>query len=189
MKKILFTILSILIISSAVQAQHVNVGLKGGLNLYTILGDNSSSYDPIPGYHVGLLGHIHLTPVFALQPEIVFSTQGAKDKNNSDLQLDMNYINIPLLFQYMYDNGFRMEAGPQFGILASAKAGSTDVKSNYNDYDIGFSVGVSYVKPSTGFGYDIRYNHGLYNINVNDANKSYNRGIQVGFFYLFQHRS
>jgi len=189
MRKTFFTIISLLIISTALQAQHVNIGVKGGLNLYTIQGDNSSSFKPFPSYHLGLLGHIHLGRTIALQPEIVYSVQGNKDNNNGDPNLYLNYINIPILFQYMYDNGFRIEAGPQFGILASAKSGSTDVKSNYNDYDIGFSVGVSYVKPSTGFGYDIRYNHGLYNINVNDAIKSYNRGIQIGFFYLFQHRS
>jgi len=188
MKQSFFAIISFLIISSAVQGQHVNIGVKGGLNVYTIGGDNSSGYAPIPSYHFGLLGHIHMDRPIALQPEIVYSAQGAKDKNGGDLRLQLNYVNIPLLFQYMYDNGFRMQAGPQFGILASAKSGSTDVKSDYKSYDVGFSVGVSYVKPSTGFGYDLRYNHGFTNINENDASKSFNRGIQVGFFYLFQHR-
>jgi len=166
----------------------VNIGIKGGLNLYNMKGDNSFSYATLPSYHIGLLGHIHLGGQIALQPEIVYSAQGAKEKNGGDVKLNLNYVNIPLIFQYMYDNGFRMEAGPQIGILASAKSGSTDVKSNYNNYDIGFSVGVSYVKPSTGFGYDIRYNHGFTNINENDASISYNRGIQIGLFYLFQHR-
>lgn len=189
MKQTLFTIISLLVISCAVQGQHFNIGIKGGLNAYTIMGDNSSGYEPIPSYHFGLLGHMHQDSRIAFQPEVVYSAQGIQDKNNSNSQLNLNYVNIPLLLQYMYDNGFRIQAGPQFGILTSAKSGSTDVKSSYKNYDVGFSVGVSYVKPSTGFGYDIRYNHGFTNINESDAINSYNRGIQVGLFYLFQHRN
>jgi hypothetical protein len=93
----------------------------------------------------------------------------------------------------MFDNGFRIEAGPQLGILTSAKtkvgSNNLDVKDNFNSTDIGLTVGMSYVKPSTGFGYDIRYNHGLTNINSSDVDVNYNRGFQFGFFYLFQHKS
>ncbi len=92
----------------------------------------------------------------------------------------------------MYDNGFRLEAGPQLGILTSANSeisnSNTNVKSNYKSTDIGLVVGMSYVKPSTNFGFDIRYNHGLTNINESDAVEHYNRGMQFGLFYLFQHR-
>lgn len=189
MKQSFFTIICLIFISTALQAQHANIGVKGGFNGYTIMGDNSSGFDPIPGYHFGLLGHFHMDRPIALQPEIVFSTQGTLDKNNGNAKLNLNYVNIPLLIQYMHDNGFRLQAGPQLGILASAKSGSTDVKSNFKNYDLGISAGISYVKPSTGFGYDIRYNHGLSNINASDAVKSYNRGLQIGFFYLFQHRN
>lgn len=188
MKISFLTIIAFLIISSTVHGQHVNIGVKGGLNAYSIMGDNSTNNDPMIGYHFGLLGHMHMDSPIAFQPEIVYSAQGTQDKNGGDSQLNLNYVNIPLLLQYMYDNGFRIQAGPQFGLLASAKSGNTNVKSNYKSYDIGLSVGVSYVKPSTGFGYDIRYNHGLTNINENDASKSYNRGLQVGLFYLFNHR-
>ncbi len=93
----------------------------------------------------------------------------------------------------MFDNGFRIEAGAQLGILASAKSEvgniTTEVKSNFKSTDIGAVVGMSYVKPSTGLGFDIRYNHGLTNINESDAFNSYNRGFQVGLFYLFKHKN
>jgi hypothetical protein len=194
MKHYLFTVVSLLLITGAAQAQHVNIGIKGGLNAFTIMGDNSADFDPKISYHVGLLGHIHMGNNFALQPEVVYSAQGSISKiAGVDLSLNMNYVNIPLLIQYMYDNGFRLQVGPQLGILTTAKSKTgnvnTDVKANYKSTDIGVSVGMSYVKPSTGFGFDIRYNHGLTNINKSDATNSYNRGIQIGLFYLFQHKS
>lgn len=191
--KFLLTFLALVTITLATQAQHINIGIKGGLNAYTIEGDNSSTFDPKYSFHVGLLGHIHMGKQFALQPEVVYSVQGNKYNSGKDDMLSLNYVNIPLLIQYMFDNGFRLEAGPQLGILASAEskiAGTeTDVKMNYVNSDIGLIVGFSYVKPSTGFGYDMRYCHGLSSINSKAPWNGFNRGFQLGVFYLFQHRS
>ncbi|XOV95264.1 MAG: porin family protein [Bacteroidota bacterium] len=194
MKSYLISIIILLSLTNVLQAQHINLGIKGGLNVSTIEGDNSGSYKTKPGFYLGLLGHIHLTDQFAIQPEAYYSVQGTQYKSgSSDLKLNLNYVNIPLLFQYMFDNGFRLQAGPQVGILVSANSvvsdSDTEVKSSYKNTDVALVAGMSYVKPSTGFGFDIRYNHGLSNINASDAVNSYNRGFQVGVFYLFQHRS
>ncbi len=176
------------------QAQHVNIGIKGGLNIYNTYNDNNAEADSKLGLHAGLLGHIHLSDEFALQPELVFSVQGSQfTVGGSDVKLDLNYINVPLLLQYMFDNGFRIAAGPQLGLLLSAKSrvnsSETDVKDSYEDTDIGIGLGMSYVNPSSGFGVDARYNHGMTNINATGPNNSFNRGFQVGVFYLFKHRS
>jgi hypothetical protein len=129
-----------------------------------------------------------------LQPEVVFSTQGANySVGSSKGDLNLDYVNIPLLFQYMFDNGFRLQAGPQVGVLVSAKskfgAATSDVKHNYNNVDVGITAGLSYVHPPSGFGFDARYNAGLVNINENSSVTSNNRGIQLGVFYLFKHKS
>lgn len=181
-----------LLIAGSVNAQGVNIGIKGGLNVYNINNDSDNETDPRLGLHVGLLGHIHLADQFALQPEITYSMQGAKDNiAGVDVDFNLDYINVPLLFQYMFDNGFRIQAGPQVGFLIAAKANDTDKKSDYNTLDLGLGLGVSYVHPSTGFGIDARYNHGLSNINDGDAfngGDAFNRGLQFGVFYLFKHR-
>ena len=194
MKKLLFASITLLFLSGTVQSQHVNLGIKGGLNGYTVSGENTPGYNPKLGFHAGILGHIHINPRFALQPELIFSTQGTTYKANGlDNKLNLNYLNIPLNFQYMFDNGFRLQAGPQLGILASAKLKTGDIKSdtksNFKIADIGLTVGFSYVKPTTGLGFDIRYNHGLSSINSNNSIQAYNRGVQLGLFYLFGHKS
>ena len=177
------------LMTSAISAQHVNIGVKAGLNLYTIHNDIGASNDILPGFNAGLLGHIHLAKQLALQPEVVFSAQGAKyTVAGVDTKLKLVYVNIPILLQYMFDNGFRLEAGPQLGILASAKSNTrdvnTDFKSSLETVEFGVTAGISYVRPSTGFGIDVRYNLGLSNINKNAEVTSTNRGVQIGVFYL-----
>ena len=156
---------------------HINLGIKAGLNMYNIHNDNNTKYDLRTGYHFGLLGHIHINSQWAVQPELVYSAEGAKNHN-------LDYINVPVLLQYMFDNGFRIQAGPQVGFLVSG-----DNKADYNSIDFALSLGVSYVVPSTGFGIDLRYNHGLNDISKSSDVKSTNRGIQLGLFYIFGHNT
>jgi len=173
-------------------AGHVNMGIKGGINLYNVHNDNNTKYDPKVGYHFGLLGHVHFNRHFAFQPEVVYSAQGAKIDNGST-KYNLDYINVPVLFQYMFNNGFRLQAGPQIGFLIRAKSkndnGVTDNRDDLNLIDFGVSVGASYVFPPTGFGVDARYNHGFTNINKNSTIKSTNRGFQLGLFYIFSYNS
>lgn len=185
MKLIISTLFSFLLFVGVANAQHFNIGIKGGLNAYSIANGNELEKDPKLGLHLGLIGHIHLADPIALQPELVFSMQGSKNTS-------LNYVNIPLMFQYMYDNGFRLQAGPQLGVLVSAKSKidnvKADVKGNYESIDLGLGVGMSYVNPATNFGVDVRYNHGLTNISKNENATVYNRGIQLGLFYLINHK-
>jgi hypothetical protein len=107
-------------------------GLKAGLNLAKTTNDNGLSRDLKAGLHAGVLAHIHLTRQFALQPELVYSGQGAKytvlgDEHN----LNLNYVNIPVMLQFMFDNGFRLQTGPQLGFLF-------DVNDKFNGNETGF---------------------------------------------------
>ena len=182
-----------ILMTGTATAQHVNIGVKAGLNLYTINSDNNAEYDPKAGLHVGLIGHIHLAKQLAFQPEIMYSAQGAKyTVAGTETKLKFGYINIPLLIQYMFDNGFRLQAGPQVGFLVSAKSETNntdiDVKDNLKPVDFAIGAGVGYVNPASGLGIDARYNLGLSNINDVGTVKSTNRGFQLGVFYLFKHK-
>lgn len=190
MKFYLISIITIMVlVAGTATAQHTNIGVKAGLNSYNIENDDNSAFDPRIGIQIGLLGHIHMNEQYAFQPELVYSMQGAKS-SNTNIRLD--YLNVPLLLQYMFDNGFRIQAGPQLGFLLNAEAengSAIDVSDDFNSIDLGLSLGVSYVHPETGFGVDARYNLGLTDISENPDEKSFNRGLQIGVFYLFGHRN
>ncbi len=193
MKYLLSVAVIAFLTAGTVSAQHVNIGIKGGLNFYNIHNDRGASNDTKIGFHAGLLGHIHLARQVAFQPELVFSMQGAKNAAGGvNTKLNLGYINVPLLLQYMFDNGFRLQAGPQIGFLISAKSSvgdsNTDVKSSLETVEFGLGAGMGYVNPATGLGVDFRYNFGLSNINKDDVITSTNRGVQIGLFYLFDHK-
>jgi len=125
--------------------------------------------------------------MWALQPEVVYSGQGA-EVGNTHVKLD--YINIPLMIQYMFNNGFRIEAGPQLGLLIAAKNevgdNETETKDHYNTPDFGVGLGISYLSYS-GFGVGGRYNIGVSNISETASPNIKNRVFQLGVFYLFDH--
>ena len=174
-----------LLASTALFAQAPKYGLKAGLNLATI---TNTDGELKAGFHGGALAHIHLTPAFSLQPEVMYSNQGTKV--GSDNKLLLNYINVPLLLQYNFDNGFRLQGGPQIGFLLEAKSKSgnveTDVSGSYKAIDFSIPVGASYLGYS-GFGVDARYNIGVTNVVETSALNYRNSVLQFGVFYLFDH--
>ncbi len=172
----------------AQQNSKVHVGLKGGLNISTLASDPDANYEAKAGFNAGGLIHIHLNKSWALQPEIMYSGQGAQ---TSDTKIKLDYVNVPFQLQYMFDKGFRIQTGPQLGILANAtmKQGDSkvDVKESFNGADFGWTIGASYVSDA-GLGIDGRYNHGITKVNENEGVNLYNRGFQVGLFYVFKHK-
>ncbi len=192
--KFYFTVaMATILMTGSSFAQHANIGFKAGLNSYNINNSSSSTYDSKLGFHVGMIGHIHLSKQLAFQPEIVYSSQGAKYTFlGTQTTVNLDYINIPLMLQYMFDNGFRLQAGPQVGFLASAKSktnnSNTDIKSNIKGIDLALGLGIGYIDTKSGFGVDARYNLGLSNINENTSSKSTNDGFQFGVFYLLGHK-
>lgn len=193
MKKISLFVL-MLAGSITVMAQHAPIwGIKGGVNLATWNHADKSVQDQLEsrlGFHVGLLSHNHLSNKIAIQPELQFSTQGTEvERGDDDIEYRLSYLNIPVMFQYMFNNGFRIEAGPYVGFLLGAKDVSSsdvelDAKDDYKKVDAGLGFGINYLSYS-GFGVGGRYNLGLANINDRSGDKVQNRVFQLSVFYMF----
>jgi hypothetical protein len=193
MKKICVFVVFVLA-ATTLFAQDPKFGIKGGINL-SKLANHPNENDWRLGFNAGLLSHIHVTPAFSLQPEVVYSSQGAKFEdfvNGQDLNLKLNYVNIPVLLQYNFDNGFRLQGGPQVGFLTGVadKVGDEELHSvssdDFNTVDFSIPVGFSYLAYS-GFGVDARYNIGISNVVKNSAGNIRNSVFQFGLFYLFDH--
>ena len=187
MKKIFLMLIATMTLLSLVSAQQTHFGLKAGMNVSSVDLKNGDDFNTKTGLHIGGLAHIHISRQFALQPELVYSMQGGKD---GDEKLKVNYINIPLLAQYMTNDGFRLQTGPQLGLLTSAKSEYGDVefdtKDDMSSVDFSWIFGAGYLFPS-GFGIDARYNHGISNISDDESFEARNRVFQFGVFYQFMH--
>jgi hypothetical protein len=193
MKKMLFlTIAGILCFVVNSRSQSTEFGIKAGLNVSDLHSSATNSLDPRASVFIGGLAHIHLSKYFAIQPELNYSCQGAtQNTGEGDVIWRLNYVTVPVLLQYMFDNGFRLQTGPQLGLLASAKEKEggtiTDIKNNYTTGDFSWSFGGGYLT-SIGLGVDLRYNVGINNINnTGTADKLQNRVFQAGLFYQFRH--
>lgn len=191
MKK-LVTMTIIFGISMMVNAQDVKFGLKGGVNFASISGKGVDKVKTKTAFHVGILSEIPITDKFSFQPELLYSAQGIKENdNNAELKLD--YFQIPLMGKYYVAEGLSVQAGPQIGLLISAKAkvageGEDDIKDLMKKTDFGLNFGLGY-KLDNGLNFDARYNLGLSKIFKKDYYlgdiKAYNSVIQISIGYLF----
>jgi opacity protein-like surface antigen len=185
MKKILFT--AVFLFSAITFAQDIKFGAKVGLNISNLSGDVEDSKSLI-GAHLGGFAEISISEKFAIQPELLFSMQGAKSEYsetdvdysyNEETKTKLNYLNVPILAKYYVADKFALLAGPQFGILMSAKedyefsetlSGTTDsgsesidAKEFYKSLALSFNLGASY-SITENFFVDARYNLGLSSI-------------------------
>ena len=182
---IVLAVLLVLTVPGFSQRRDVQFGIKAGVNLANF-NDNVSTNGSRTGFHGGGLAHIHLNPNWGLQPEILYSTQGAKMSGG---HYEIDYINIPILVQYMFRSGLRIESGIQLGLLTSAKfedhdGDESNQRSDFNSSDISWPIGIGYLTP-TGLGFDARYNLGLTDITKGGADVK-NRVWQLGMFYQFR---
>lgn len=189
MKKVFLIAVATLLMSyfSNAQKTHAAFGVKTGVNIASINVNGGGDFDSRAGFYVGGLAHIHLSKYFAVQPEVIYSGEGGDAGN---IKRKEDYINIPVLAQYMTNTGFRFQTGPQVGFLIAAKNKAGDVEVNVKDQlntvEFAWTFGASYLT-KTGLGLDGRYNLGISNINDNESPEARNRVFQVGAFYQFTH--
>lgn len=198
MKKILAALCIVAATSFAAKAQKATFGVKGGLNISS-LSNPPSGFSSRAGFYAGGLVNVKLKRKWAIQPELVFSSQGYKyDYNVGIIGVNgkgiLNYINIPVMVQYSFLPEFYVEAGPQLGFLVAANAKGNgrkvDIRDQYATADFGLGIGAGYKFP-IGLGISARYNFGLSNIydkeaRDNSRQNSKNSVGQIGVFYLFK---
>jgi len=193
MKKVILSAIAIMAFAFT-NAQQTRFGVKGGLNISSIVGGDVENANSLVGFHIGGLAEIHVVEKFFIQPELLFSTQGAKFDGafGADGDVKLNYLNIPVVAKYyIVDKKFNVEAGPQLGILLSAKAGDFDIKDDTKSVDFGFNLGAGY-SFTDNFSVGLRYTIGLSPIwddNIDDSGDLYdsakNSNLQLSLAYKF----
>ena len=141
-KTILFAVAIILSHLLSAQRNNVEWGIKGGVNAANFKIDPSFNSDSRISLHLGGLAHIHVSEHFAVQPELMISGQGADYGN--DREDKFTYLNLPVLAQVMFGEGFRLQTGPQVGLLLNAKSENgneeSEIDNNFNRGDFAWSL-------------------------------------------------
>ncbi|WP_281631848.1 porin family protein [Flavobacterium luteolum] len=158
------------------QDNNVNTefGVKGGFNMSNLYdsGDNVDDNNVLYGFNAGVYATLPISDFVAIQPELLFTTKGAKlEYNNAfasgDAKFRLNYIELPLLVRVNVTKNFNIHAGGYASYLVSSKVsgnGTVDFDQDIdtddlNKFDAGLSagVGVDFNPISVG----LRYNYGL----------------------------
>lgn len=187
MKKILLSAVAIMAFGVAAQAQDMKFGVKAGVNFANLGGDAETSGSRT-GFHVGGLAEFKLSEQFSIQPELVYSMQGAKEEIlGEEFDVKYDYLNIPIMAKYYLMEGLSLHAGPQIGFLMSAKADDEDIKDGTNSIDFGIAGGAEY-ELSMGVFFQARYYAGLsntYDGEDSDDYKAPNNVISLSVGYKF----
>ncbi|WP_178984997.1 porin family protein [Winogradskyella helgolandensis] len=178
-----------------VNAQEVTFGAKAGLNLASISGDDTDDLDGRTAFHIGAVAEISISEKFSVQPELLYSIQGAAFKEDGyEETLKYDYLNLPIMAKYYVAEGFSVEAGPQVGFLLSSKYeaefdGESEEADNddASSIDFGLNFGLGY-KMDSGLNFGVRYNLGLSNMYDGEFSDDFsikNNVLQVSVGYFF----
>ena len=200
MMKKLFLGLSIVASTFAFSQQF---GIKGGMNVSSISDDGYDDTKSKVGYYGGVFVNIPASESFSIQPEVIYNNLGSEVKgtvlgNSYSQKLNLNYITVPVMFQYKATPQFYLEAGPEFGFLVSADTkttwnNSTSTaeldKEDYNNFNLGVGLGAGF-DITKNFGINARYVAGFSDVtkpasdpSTNAKNK--NNTFQVGVNFKF----
>ncbi|HFS68113.1 MAG TPA: PorT family protein [Flavobacteriia bacterium] len=187
MRKLFFTAVVAVVMMTSMNAQ--TFGVKAGANFANFTGSAIGDTSMKIGAYLGGFVDFEVSDEFSVQPELVFSMQGAQDSNDSAFKMNLNYLNLPVMAKYEVAEGFSLVAGPQIGFLLSAKISdgdnSTDIKDNLKGIDFGLGFGAEYELES-GLQFSARYNLGLSSLDDTGSNQDVKNGvIQVGLGYSF----
>lgn len=139
MKKLI--LLSAFLVLGVTSQAQIKFGVKAGANFANLEADVNT--DNITSFHAGVLLEAKLFPNFAVQPEVLYSSQGA-DLNNEEFKLD--YISVPVLAKfYLISDKLALEAGPQFSFLINEDTPNTiDNTFETKSFDFAALGGLSY---------------------------------------------
>jgi len=200
----------------------VRFGLKAGMNVASLskdagLEDQKSKI----GFNAGVFANIPVAESFSIQPEVLYNQLGAKiesrdeytiagvtTRNVESYSTNLDYLTVPVMFQYNFVPNFYIEAGPEFGFMLSAKnkgdrtttvttgsntsttnASYTDDidKDNLNTFNFGVGIGLGYYF-TDNIGLTARYVAGVTDVakdrpSGDDAIR--NNNFQVGLAFKF----
>ncbi len=172
MKKLILSLLAIAAFGTA-NAQDMKFGVKAGANFSNFTGDADEG-DGRTGFYIGGLVDFAVSEKFHVQPEVLYSMEGAKDA-------ELDFIRIPIMAKYYVMEGLNLQAGPMIAFKIGGEEVTDEITKSL-DYGLGF--GAAYELP-IGVFFDLRYNLGLANISDLDIIDAGTTAFQVGLGYRF----
>ena len=154
MKKLIVIVFAIFLTSNAF-SQGIDFGIKAGVNFATLT--DASNLSNKTGFVGGVFAGIKFSDKVAIQGDLLYSQQGAKGENGYD-DLELDYLNFPIVFKYYIVKRLNIQAGPQFGSVVN-----DNYNSGFESFDVSGVVGIGLDLP-LGLRVTGRYGFGLNDI-------------------------
>jgi len=161
-------------------------GIKAGINLANLYVDNIEDENMKVGLNAGFIAKIPLVRGLSIQPELLYSSKGAKLTYNNllgqgEYRFNLNYVELPVLAVINVAKNLNLHAGGYASYLASVNIKDmdddgtvTDVTKleaeNFNRIDYGLVGGLGVDVDNLSIG--ARYNYGLKEVGKNEGGAS-----------------
>ena len=152
-------------------AAEVRAGLKGGVTLADLTGDDVFNNSTSLGGTGGVFARFALSQKFSLQPEVLYSLKGAEYKvGDLETEQKIDCIDVPILLYLAWPNESKFKpgffAGPAIDFLLTNKIAdgqeidlTDDTKST--SYSLVVGAGLDYTLGEGAALFDVRYEWGL----------------------------
>lgn len=166
-------LISSLAVSDVAAQTRPRTGIKGGFNASTLYVDNVEDRRERYGFHVGVFTQIPVGSLFAIQPELQYTTKGVSARYSAlgatgRSTFRLNYVELPVLATFKLGNSVDLQAGPYAGYLINSDvatdgdlgSGVREVnRDNFNKLDYGLAGGLNIYFGRALLG--VRYGQGL----------------------------
>jgi hypothetical protein len=180
MKKLKIVLILLVMMFQTLHSQSLKFGVKAGLNYANTTGSEIKT-EAITNYHAGVVAEISVVKNFAIQPELIYSTQGATYKTvDQDIMNELGYITIPVMLKINLSDNLSLELGPQAGFLLSEKNKFDAKKADTFDFTANAGLGL---KITNSLFAQARYGLGL--TEIKPDSKINNSVFQLSLGFLF----
>lgn len=201
--KIALSLLLLCVFHSIVFAQSIKGGLITGFNMTQVDGDEVYGYHKY-GLNAGALAIVPVNDKFSFSLEILFNQKGSYqrpwqmyDSANGAYKLILDYLDVPVLFQFEDKKVIKFGAGFSWGRLVQFKEWEHEKRIEWDtpngpykksDVDFIFDVQLRLVQ---GLSLDMRYAYSIGKIRTRtflsgETRKQFNNMITLRMIYVFR---
>lgn len=190
MRKIFFTFLMLTMCFVSQSQKKVRPGIRVGANYSSL---SNTSLESKTGLYLGAFLNIQHSNFYALQPELIYSNQGADSGIYEDESVNIDYISIGLTNKFFVMNdarfhllvGVSIDLNLEYSFISLANNGWN---SDTFFLDVAFYGGLGY-QFDIGLALEARYKHGTIGVFTDEFfdedNTRMNSLFQIGLAYRF----
>ncbi len=170
--RILFIISSIVLFTQNTSAQEFNGGIMAGVAGTQVAGDTYSGFHKA-GIFAGGFVSLQVSKRSVFQLELEYFQKGSRknpdaEKNDYEQYLfRVNYIEMPVLYQFVINDRFKVEAGPSMGVLTGyyEEKNEEEIKDGNRPARLTLQINAGlYVSLTPRIMFNLRTNNSLLNI-------------------------